>query len=206
MLSHLFTDPDAFFEDVVDEGGLLRPVLVVALVGVLGAIGGLPVLQATANALPAEAGPFATVVFATGTIGALLGPFIRWLLYGVAFFALSEVLYDPEGSFSGILAVTGWGFVPAVFATILSAAVAMYVFAGVTFPTDPAQVGAFVAELRSRPIFLVAGVLDLGFLLWSGFLWTFGIHHERGLGMRESAIVVGPPVALAVLLRLPRFL
>lgn len=206
MLADLFTDPDAFFEDVAEDGGLLRPVLVVALVGVVGAIGGFPVLEATANALPPEAGPFGGVVLATGTIGALLGPFVRWLLYSVAFFAISEVVYDPEGSFTGILAVTGWGFVPAVFATILSAAIAMYVFAGVTFPTDPAQVGAFVAELRSRPIFLVGGVLDLGFLLWSGFLWTFGVHYERGLGMRESAIVVGVPVALAVLLRLPGFL
>lgn len=201
MLDILF-NPDGFFRERTDDPRLLPPVAIMVVIGIIGAVGSIPAIQATFEALPQEAQGFAVVGYVSAAIGALLGPFVRWLLYAGAFYVVSSVLYEPEGSFRDTLALTGWGFVPAIFASIVSAAVAFVVFSGVTYPTDPQQIQPFVRELRNRPEFLVSSLLGILFLLWSALLWVFAVRHGRDLPTREAAITVGIPVALVVAWRL----
>lgn len=201
MLDLLF-NPDQFFRERAEDPGMLPAVGILLVVGVVGAAGAVPSIQATFRALPAEAQSFSFVGYIGAAVAGLLGPFVRWLLFAGAFQVVSAVLYDAEGSFRDTLALVGWGFVPAVFATIVSTVVAYVVFSSVTFPTDPQQIQAFVTELRRRPEFLVSSVLGIVFLLWSALLWLFGVKHARGLSEREAAVTVGIPVALALLWRL----
>ncbi|WP_435194162.1 Yip1 family protein [Natronomonas sp. EA1] len=201
MLDLLF-NPDAFFRERAENPGLVPSVALLVLVGLVGVAGTLPALQATIDALPQEAQAFGTISLVVGSAFAFLGPFVRWVLYAAAFHVLSSVVYDAErGSFRDLLALVGWGFVPALLAAIVSAVVATVVFSGVTFPSDPQQVAQFSQQLRNRPEFLVASVLGIAFLLWSAFLWTFAVKHVRDLTMREAGVVVGVPVALGLVFR-----
>lgn len=202
MVLELLTNPDAFFAERSEEPSLLGPAAVVLFVAAVGVVGSYPVIQATVSALPPEAGPFVTAVQVVGAIFGVVFTFVVWVLYAVAFHGIASVVFDGDGGFRDTLALSGWGFVPAVFASVVSAAVNVLVFSGVRFPDDPAQVGQFVRELQSRPEFLVAGVLGIVFLLWSAFIWTFAVRHAQGLGLRESALTVAGPVAVALLLRI----
>ena len=201
MVLDLLTNPDAFFAERSDGSSLLGPAVVVLLVAVIGVVGSYPVIQATISALPPEAGTFVTVIRVVGAVVGVLVTLLIWALYAVAFHAIAYVVFDGDGGFRDVLALTGWGFVPSVFASIVNAAVNFIVFSGVQFPDDPAQVGRFVRELQSRPEFLVAGVLGIVFLLWSAFLWTFAVRYAEGLDLREAALTVAGPVAVALLLR-----
>jgi hypothetical protein len=202
MVLDLLTNPDAFFAERSDDPSLLRPALVVLIVAVIGVIGSYPVIQATISALPPEAGAFVTVIQVVGAVFGVVVSFIIWVLYAVAFRGIAYILFDGDGSFRDTFALVGWGFVPAVFGGLANAAVNFVVFSGVQFPDDPAQVAQFAQELQSRPEFLVAGVLGIAFLLWSAFLWTFAVRYAEGLDLREAALTVAGPVAVALLIRL----
>ena len=178
------------------------PLAILLLVGVIGILGALPSIRATAAMLPPEAQSFAAISYVVAGVSAIVGTFLRWLVYAGVFHALSSVLYDAEeGSFRDTLALTGWGFLPAIGAAIVASVAAFVVFSGTTFPSDPAAMAAFARELQNRPELLVANLLGIVFLLWQGLLWTFAVKHGRGLELREAAITVAIPVALAVLWR-----
>lgn len=202
MLADLFVDPDRFFEVVADDPGLLQPAVVVTLLGIVSALSTVPVMQATMSAMPEEAGAFAAVFSAVGAIAAFVFAFVIWALYAAAFHVVSALAFDPDGSFTDTLAVTGWGFAPGVIGGAISAAISFYAYQNVDFPSDPARVQEYAAQLQSRPIFLVAFVVGIVFLFWQAFLWTFGMRHARGLTLREAAITVAAPVAVALLIRL----
>lgn len=202
MLVELFTDPDRFFEQVAADGGLVRPGAVVLVLGVVGAASAFPVLRATVAALPEEVRAIAIVTYVLGIGGAVVGPFVVWGLYAGAFHVISTLAFDAEGSFERTLAVTGWGFVPAILGALASGILTFVVLQSVTFPTDPSQAAGFAQRLRHDPLIRLAGGLGIVFLLWQGFLWTFAVRHARGLDVREAAITVAGPVGVGLLFRL----
>lgn len=206
MVLELLTNPDAFFRRRAEEPRLVGAFVVVGIVAVVNVVGSWPVLQATTRALPEEASAFGAIIVVFGAVGGIVGALVQWVLFAGAFHAISGVLYDPdpESDFETTFALTGWGFLPGVFAAVVGAVAAFMVFQGVTFPdfNDPQQVQRFVGQLRDDPVFLVSGLLGIVFLLWQGFLWTFAVRHGRGLEFREAAITVAIPVGLMVLWQL----
>jgi hypothetical protein len=202
MLDVLFS-PDRFFRERADDPGLVGPLLVVSLVGVLGAVAAYPASQAIADALPPEAQGFGAIATASGVIGAFVGPFVVWILFAGVFHGLSAVLYDGEGPFRDTFALTGWGFVPAILTGVVGVVVAFLVWPSVTLDfSDPARAQQAAQEIQQRPAFLVSSIVALVVLLWRWLLWTFAIQHGRGLSVREAAITVGLPVGLLFLWRL----
>jgi len=202
MLLRLLTDPDGFFAERSAGPSLPGPAVVVLLVAAVGAAGSYPVIRATAAVLPSEVGPFVSIFRVVGAIVGVVVTFLVWGLYAVAFHLVARVAFDGEGTFRDTFAVVGWGFVPAVFGGIASAAVNVVVFSTVRVPTDPTEIQPFLRELRARPEFLLAGVLGIVFLLWSAFLWTFAVRHAESLTLREAALTIAGPVAVALLFRL----
>lgn len=202
MVLDLLTNPDDFFERRAANPGYLRPALVVLAVAVVNVLGVVPTLQATLDALPPEIGALGLLLQAITAVVTLLTVLVTWLLYALAFFAVAKLAFDGDGGFGETLAVTGWGFVPALFGAAINAAATVYVFSGVTFPSNPAQVQQFAAELQGDPVLLAAGLLGIVFLLWSAFLWTFAVRHVQSIDLRSAAITVAVPVAFGLLLRL----
>lgn len=202
MVLQLLTNPDAFFAERRETPSFRGPVLVVLLVALVGVIGSIPVLRATLSALPPEAEGFVTVVQVVGGVAGIVVTFVVWVLYAVAFHVVGSVVFDASGEFRDTVALVGWGFVPAVFGAAVGSVASFVVFSGVQFPQDPQRIQAFLAELQSRPALVVAGLVGIVFLLWSAFLWTFAVRHAESLTMRDAALTVAGPVAVALLVRL----
>ena len=166
MLDILFS-PDRFFRERAEDPGLIGPFVVVAVVGVLGAISAYPASQAIAEALPPEAQGFGGITIATSLIGAFVGPFVIWILFTAVFHGLSSVLYDAEGPFKTTLALTGWGFVPAILSAAVAAVVAFLVWPSLTLDfSDPARAQQFarvprVQRGRHRDTAVARNVVDV---------------------------------------------
>lgn len=201
-LRALLTDPDAFFRRRADDPSFAGPVAVVLVVAGLGAVGALPVMRATTATMPAEADPFVSVVAAVGVLGGVVGVFVTWALFALAFHVVSAIAFGASGSFRTTLALTGWGLVPRIPEAAIAGAVAHLVFADVRFPSDPQQLSGTVRALRSDPLFVVAGVLGIAFLAWSALLWTFAMRRGRNLTLRQATLTVAGPVALALVVDL----
>lgn len=201
MLADLLTDPDRFLEREVESGGFARPVAVVAVLGVVNALSGVPVVRATFAALPDTVAAFAGIGYAAAIVGGFLGAFVAWLAYSAVFLAIARIAFDGDGSFTRTLRATAWGFAPAIVVSAASGVVAFYVLQSVTFPADPAGIQAFAEGLQRRPPFLAVGVLGVFFLLWQAFIWIFGVRHAQEVDLRDAAITVGVPVAAMILWR-----
>lgn len=202
MFTDLFAFPDEFFEDVAEDGGLLRPTLVVVVLGVVSAVSGIPVAQATVRALPQQAQAFSGIVYVSAIVGGLVGPVVVWLIYAGVFHGISSLAFDGDGSFGTTLAVTGWGFVPAVLSAAISGVLGWYALRTIGIPTGPAQLSTFLAQYYANPFVVVGTVISVVFLLWQAYLWTIGLQHARHLSRRDAAITVAIPVAVALLFRL----
>ncbi|WP_435097433.1 Yip1 family protein [Halarchaeum sp. P4] len=201
----LLTDPDGFFAaKEPDDWGYLRPVLVVAGTGLLGAVSAYLMTSLVLAALPEDAQSVGAFIGLIGAAGGFLGPFLIWGVLAVVFFLISA-LFDGEGSLKKTAAYVGWGFLPQLLGSVVSLALTYVGLQGITPPSDAAQYQAFVQQLQSRPIFLLSSVLGVVFLLWAGFVWTFALKHARDLDLRQAAITVFVPVGLYALYQLSTY-
>ncbi|GGL30337.1 hypothetical protein GCM10009037_12540 [Halarchaeum grantii] len=203
----LLTDPNGFFaaKEDAEEWGLLRPALLVAATGVVGAASAYLMTSLVVSALPEDAQGVGAFIGVVGALGAFVGTVLIWGVLAVVFFALSA-LFDGEGSLKKTLAYVGWGYLPQLLGSVVSLALTYVGLRGLTPPSDASQYQAFVQQLQQRPIFLVSTAVGVVFLLWAGFVWTFALKHARDLDVRQAAISVLVPVGLYALYQLSSYL
>lgn len=213
-LSDILTDPDSFFEQEATDPSYLVPILLVLLTALLAAIAASPkaelfgeVTSIAVENQTTEANQSVQNILAVGTkivsvIWSFIETFAGWLLYAVVFYAIAHLGFEGSGSFSDTIALTGWGYVPAVINQALSVAAAYTVFGGVSLPGSAQAAQDTMTELQSDPILLVVGIIGLALLAWSGVIWTYAMAHLHDLSQRDAAITVGIPLALIMLLRI----
>lgn len=215
----LLTDPDEFFRERSADPSLKGPLAVVAVIAAIGALATLVQNQTIVQFIElafrnasAQAGENQSaeeftdlaiqfyLVFSYAI--AIVGPFVFWLLYAAVFHAISA-LFDGEGGFSRTLAFVGWGRVPAAISALVTLAVNFYQFRvrDVTVPTDVSEesVQAFISELQVTELVVLNTALGIVFTLWAAYIWVYGLKHARNLSVREAALTVAVPVAVAVL-------
>lgn len=193
------TSPDSFFAERDEDPSLLYPAVIVAVVGLLSVLAVVPVFLALTRGVPSGAEPFLVVGAVIGIASALVGSFVMWLLYAAAFHAISAV-FDGEGRFRKTFVLTGWGFLPRVFASALSVAATLVVFRGRSFPplSDPQAVRAFTRSLRSDPLLQLVAAVGALLTLWSGYIWLYAVAHSRDLTRRQALLTVALPVLASI--------
>lgn len=195
----VLTDPDRFFAERTDDPSLRGPATVVLALGLLGLLSTVPIMLAVMDAMPGEMQSFFLVGAAFGLGGALIGPFVVWLLYAGVFYAISA-LFDASGDFRTTFTLVGWGFLPSIVRAALSAAVMFVLVQGATVPSvsDPQAMAAFTAQLQSRVSYQAVTLVGVLLTLWSGYVWTYAVKHARSVPVRRAAVAVGVPVAVSV--------
>lgn len=195
----VLTDPNGFFRGRVVDPPLRGPLAVVLLAGIVNGISALVLVRRLLSALPEQAGPFVAVGAVLGGLFTVVVYLVQWAFFTGVFYGLSLFLFGGQGPFRSVLAATGYGFLPAVFAGAVNAAATWYALQSVTFPGDAAGMGRVAAQLQHSPPLLVASALGVVFTLWQGFIWTFGVRHSRNVSLRQAAATVAVPVlALAL--------
>ena len=220
MLS-LLTDPETFFEE--RNLGLVGPLLVVAavmgLAFVAGAVGVVvavdmapyttpedsfaPDGQDSAGTEPFNSGDMAAFTAVGGGIALVFG--LLWLVFVLLFYAGSfyglTAVFDGEGSFADTLAVVAWGFAPKILAEAVGLVAAVYMGIVWIMSEPPAQ-GEMVDPIIGPTGTFFLGLVTLGALCWSAYIWYFGIKKVRNVDATGAAVSVGLPVFVAFVFNL----
>jgi len=221
-ISTLLTDPNGFFRQQESDPSLKWPLVIIALVGVLRLVTGVVTSRGlsdllSSQGLPASQAGSGPLAFAF----AFAVPFVAWIFYAGLFYLLSTV-FDGDGEFSRLLTFVGYGFVPQIVGSALTALVQFYRWnvrgVSVTFPselagTPPSQMSGEQAlayaralqEAQAGPLVTLTTVFGLLFTLWAAFIWLFATKHARDVSTRQAAVSVGVPVGIVVLIQLALF-
>ena len=206
----LLVKPKDFFNNFNAEPQSLEiPTLFVLTGGLIGAVSAYMIAGLT-GAMMSGIMPgmeFITVVIAA--VSAIIGVFIFWGIITGIFFIISK-LFKGTGTFGRSLEVVGYGYLPQVFGALITAIVAVLFVPAVRVPTlsksaleNPASIQAAVTALMQDPAMVmiqqVTVLVSVIFLLWSAYIWIYGIKEVREISLRDAAITVGVPVLLYVI-------
>jgi len=165
----------------------------------------------------AASGAGAGMGMLTGLVGAvsafIVFIVIWWVIMAGAFYVVSIPL-KGSGTFSSTLAVTGYGLVPTIIGTALSAFSFLHYLPRITVPVvrniqDPVVIQNAIRDLMQDPALheysMVSLAFSILFLVWSANIWIFGMKHARKLDTRKACISVLLPVGIMILYMLFSF-
>lgn len=209
-LIDILVRPDAFFSKTVAEKESLKiPALIILGAGIVAAITGYLMGGLSAKMMAGVMPGLEVVITLSAMAGAFIGTFIFWLVASGIFYVISSLL-KGQGSFTKVLEVVGYGYLPQIAGSIITLVAAVLYIPRITVPTlskaaleDPAMIEqvtkAFMHDPAMMELTQITTLVSIVFMLWSAHIWIFGIKHARGLSMRNAAICVGVPIVLYIL-------
>lgn len=194
----IFTDPDRFFSRKTTEGGFKGALAVVLAAAISNALSNFATMLQLQTQAPQGAGGVIIVGQLVGSVVAVLGILVTWVVFA-GLFHLISIYFDGDGQFREVVRLTGYGFVPFIFMGVISGVINFFVYQGVSLPRSPEGITTFVQQTQSGPLFVLLSVISIVFVVWRGFLWMFAVKYARGLTIRQAAITVGIPVGISIL-------
>jgi hypothetical protein len=203
-------NPNVFLQNVINENKNLKlPCLVVLCGAVIGALYAYMIGGITGKLMGALMPGMEIFVALSAVIGAFIVTFLVWIIMTGIFYGMS-CLFNGQGSFRRCLAVTGYGYLPQVFGSLITIVVAYLYIPKIVVPEissaalqDPQMIQSAISALMHDPALMemtrITAVISIVFLLWSANSWIFGMKHARELSMRDAAICVSVPVLVYVL-------
>ncbi|WP_321505645.1 Yip1 family protein [uncultured Methanoregula sp.] len=212
-MNRSFTDilikPDAFFTDVMGENENFKlPLIILLAGGIIGAGYGYMIGGLTARMMSGAIPGIDMIMTLVSALGALFGVFVFWFIWTGIIYLISAA-FKGKGSFRRTLQVTGYGYLPQVFGSLLSLIVAIEYIPRIVVPQitvammqDPVVMQEVTKALMHDPAMLeltqITSVITIVFFLWSANIWIFGVRHARGITIRDAALSVGIPVIIYV--------
>lgn len=215
MVWKLVTDPGEFFEARSERVPALQSVRVVVLVALTFALSPLAIQESVSGSSLIAGGVL------TGSLIEFVTAFVLWLLLAAGVFAVARVLGERI-EFSTVLAAVGWGLLPLALAGVVRAGGYFLALGDHTFPQEAVEMaadrpngleifnpGATYTEwglyqettnaAAEDPVFLVAMLVFLACVAWSGHLWRTALPHYGGVEEDNAVISAAVPAALYAL-------
>lgn len=208
-ITDILIKPNAFFADVIGEKEDFKlPIIILLAGGIIAAGYGYLIGGLTARMMSGAVPGIEIIITLSSAIGALIGVFIFWLIWTGIIYLISAA-FKGKGSFKRTLQVTGYGYLPQVFGSLISLIAAFEYVPRIVVPQmtaammqDPVVMQAAINSLMRDPAMLeltqITSVIAIVFLLWSANIWIFGVQHARGISTRDAALSVGIPVFIYI--------
>jgi hypothetical protein len=201
-MTDLLTNPDRFFAELSQRDVNMRTSFAIVLVSaIVGAICAMMIYRVMMPSYPAEISAIFGALSTFSTISSLITPFIAWVLYAVAFYAVS-MLFKGEGSFERVFEFVGYGFVPMIIASVVGLVTTAIMAPAFGFPFDNPELlqQTMVPPLRYGPAMVVSTIIQILLVLWIVVIWVLGVKHARNLGTGHAIItVLAVPVAFILI-------
>lgn len=189
-------NPDKFFrERTGKESSLKIPLIIVLLIGVIGAASSTLILSRIMPALPPEAAQASSFIIIFGVISALVVVFIIWAIYSGVFYLIS-MAFKGEGKFKRVLEFVGYGFIPSILGGIIALLLMWYALPGIQISLDDPQM--LQETLTKSPIMKLSTLVSIIFTLWSANIWIFALKYARNLSLKNAAITVLVPLIIYI--------
>jgi hypothetical protein len=178
-IAELLLKPDNFFARVTGGAeNFTPPILIVGIAGILDCLAGLILLLI--------AGDMMILLIPFMVVWALVLPYILWVIFTAVLYILSR-LNSATGSFRATLQNTGYGMLPWALAHIFYLLSMIEMSWNVEYyrTAEGARAALLMGDLKIA--FLVLGVL---FMLWTGYLWVYGMKHTHHISRNKAALLV----------------
>lgn len=210
MYRAILFDPERFYSEWAGSRGISREFVLVALVGIVGAIG----TWHAVDTLLEPFGQFADQSISDDVENAMYGhaawplisAFFLWFGFTMIVYVVSW-LYSTVGSIYMLLKYTAWAMVPMLFAfgiRTIAYLAALREVGEDDIDTDLTQEGSLTdqqvqflwEQAFADPIVLGGYLLTIPFAAWTAYIAAPGIAQIRDLDMGEAYRVVAVPVVL----------
>lgn len=132
--------------------------------------------------------------------------FLVWVGGTTGMYLVSRFL--PERFYLGrLLKATGWGLCPLIVAGFLQSAGRLYALTDAEPPEEPLRSGIeyenevyqpYIDQAASDPIFVVATLLGIPFVLVSAYMWTVAVESLSSLGRRHAIYMAAVPTIVTL--------
>ena len=200
MIRDVLTDPDRFFGELSEKGtNLTVPAGIVLISALIDAVLLVMVIGTIMRRFPGDLVQSGTDTAATIVVELISG-FAFWFIVAAVFYAIS-VLFKGNGSFKRCLEFTGYGFIPAIAASVIGLVVIMVVFLTIEFPVESPELmtQTLMPQLEQNPLMKTLPIITNLLGLWGAYIWIFGIKHARNISTRDALITVGVPAGIAIM-------
>lgn len=195
--------PETFFGELCKkEVNLGMPVLIILLTGIISGISAFIIAGKTAAAfIPEGMEGIAVIASAIGFVGGLIGTFIYWLIWIIAFLIMLYIL-KGQIPFKRLAEIVGYGFIPQIFGGIVGVAIIMTSLPELVVRSaiDPQAIELAVKEFSMSAPMMAVSFISIIFTLWSANIWLFGIKECSGIEFKKAALCVGIPLIIYVVL------
>ena len=196
-MMEVLTNPDGFFEKKMSEDiNFKMPIVIILVMGIIGAISAITMMQKVMAELPSDAAQFASFGAIAGAIGAIIGVFVMWLIYTLVFHVIS-IVFKGEGEFKRVLEFVGYGFIPSIASGIIGLIAMRIALPTIQFSIDNPEL--LQESLMSNPMMQMSTTISVIFTLWSANIWIFGLIYSRNMSTKNAIITVGVPVGLLLI-------
>lgn len=204
MVTTLVTDPAAYLRGKARERRLWREVVVVFVVGALGSLGHLYLVQLFIESVDTAG---YTAFMAIGyVLEPILGLFAFWIGASILGHYLAGY-FNGRGPIYRVLKLSAWAMVPIGIGNLVRSAAIYSAYRGIdpdTVAIDAtgfdAQFAAFQELHMSDPVVLVATLALVITVVWSGYILSIAIRSaKQNLSEDDARIAAGVPAGLFVL-------
>jgi len=207
-LMMLLIKPDVFFQNLNTEPeNLAIPALFVLTSGLIGAISAYLVAGLTGKMMAGIIPGMESLSGIIAMVSAIIGSFIFWAIVAGVFYVVSAS-FKGTGTFNRCLEVVGYGFLPQIFSALIAAVYTIITVPSISVPSIPSSADAaaiqaaittFMHDPAMKMVTNVAAVVSIIFVLWSAYIWVYGVKEARGLSLRDAQLCVGIPVLLYII-------
>ncbi len=201
-----FTDilitPKRFFRELCKkESDLKFPALIVLATAIISAISAYFVTGKTMGLMPEGMENAIVIIELLGAAAALVMTFIIWVIWAAAILVMVYLL-KGEPSFTRLLEVTGYGFIPQLIGTVISTGIMITMLPDLVIrsTSNVAEMEAAINAYMASPPMMAAMFIGLIFTIWSAYIWIFGVSEVSKLELKNAAICVGVPMAIYILI------
>ncbi|ACL16589.1 Yip1 family protein [Methanosphaerula palustris] len=134
---------------------------------------------------------------------AILMAYLVWVIVTGIFTIISRILFGG-GEFLQLLQFTSYGFIPGFIGSLITIPVLAPFTGSLRLPAlgDPQMIGAMVDQIQHTQTMQMVTLIGIICLLWSGYIWIFGVREAEDLSTHHAAIIVCIPIIIAVAVKI----